>query len=111
MYMILLPRPLLDNTHRSKGPWFVVGKDLDANILYITNHYDSLQTESRRAFEVQNLNWISGSLPPQLQDGQEATLDVSVTVLVPHGPWCFRLAIYLLGVVALPLAWYGFVVG
>ena len=76
MTTLLLCRPLLDNVHRAKGPWFVAGKDMETNTLFITNHYDELTCASRRTFEVKGINWISGSIPTSLQGGDTAELQV-----------------------------------
>jgi tRNA-specific 2-thiouridylase len=45
--------------HLSGGPWYVVAKDAEKNIVYISNAWRSLET-ARDTFEVENLNWISG---------------------------------------------------
>lgn len=46
----------------SKGPWFVVGKDVAKNILYVTNGNESdwLYTDS---CIVTGVNWFSGCIP------------------------------------------------
>ncbi|MBD3270755.1 tRNA 2-thiouridine(34) synthase MnmA [Candidatus Peregrinibacteria bacterium] len=44
----------------SGGPWFVVKKDIDKNIIYISNQY--YQDKPRNTFEVEKLHWI-GSIP------------------------------------------------
>jgi tRNA (5-methylaminomethyl-2-thiouridylate)-methyltransferase len=45
--------------HLSGGPWYVVGKDTERNIVFISNAYRSLET-ARDTFEVEDVNWISG---------------------------------------------------
>lgn len=40
------------------GPWYVVGKDLDKNILYIS-HQIHQQERSQNEFEVGDFNWIT----------------------------------------------------
>jgi tRNA U34 2-thiouridine synthase MnmA/TrmU len=45
--------------HLSGGPWYVVGKKPEENIVYISNAWRSLET-ARDTFEVEGLNWISG---------------------------------------------------
>lgn len=40
----------------SGGPWYVVKKDIEKNIVYISNSYRSEQT-ARNTFEVSGLNW------------------------------------------------------
>lgn len=49
----------------SHGPWFVSGKDVDANRIYVT-HGDRLLEESRDRYEVGELHWIAG--PPERSD-------------------------------------------
>jgi tRNA-specific 2-thiouridylase len=41
----------------SGGPWYVIGKDVEKNIVYISNSYRSEET-ARNTFEVSGLNWI-----------------------------------------------------
>ncbi len=45
----------------SGGPWFVVGKDIEQNIIYISRENKSLREKSE--FSVGKFNWISGSKP------------------------------------------------
>ncbi|MCF7668164.1 MAG: tRNA 2-thiouridine(34) synthase MnmA [Verrucomicrobia bacterium] len=56
------------------GPWFVVGKDIDKNIVYVS-HKELLQESARSTFNVGNLNWIS--LPPT---------KTQLQLKVRHGP-------------------------
>ena len=46
----------------SGGPWFVVLKDIEKNIVYISNKYFS-DEKSRKEFFVSDFNWISGFKP------------------------------------------------
>jgi len=46
----------------SGGPWYVVAKDPEKNIVYISKQYYS-QEKSRDMFEVEKINWISGQRP------------------------------------------------
>ncbi len=43
------------------GPWFVVRKDIEKNIIYVS-HQDQLKEYARKKFNVCNMNWISA--PP-----------------------------------------------
>jgi tRNA-specific 2-thiouridylase len=45
----------------SGGPWFVVGKDVKQNLIYISRENKSLREKS--TFSVGKFNWISGSRP------------------------------------------------
>ncbi len=49
------------------GPWFVVKKDVERNILYIS-HKEHLEERSRRQFSVNNVHWIAG--PPTTDELQ-----------------------------------------
>jgi tRNA-specific 2-thiouridylase len=55
----------------SGGPWFVVGKDLSKNIVYLVNGVQPAETLGDR-FSVGNPNWILG-FPPK-----KTTLDVKI---------------------------------
>ncbi len=48
--------------HLSGGPWFVVSKSVDSNIVYISNDYHS-EEKTRDSFKVGNFNWFAGSAP------------------------------------------------
>lgn len=43
------------------GPWFVVKKDTDKNIIYISNNY--FEDKERNELDVENPNWFSGEEP------------------------------------------------
>lgn len=42
-----------------EGPWYVVKKDIDQNIVYIS-HSDQYLHQAKSTFEVSSMNWISG---------------------------------------------------
>ena len=46
----------------SGGPWYVVSKDIEKNIVFVSNKYFSPE-KARDEFKVGNLHWISG-VPP-----------------------------------------------
>ena len=46
----------------SHGPWFVQGKDIKRNIVYVS-HTDTLLDKARREYAVGNIHWICG--PPR----------------------------------------------
>lgn len=46
----------------SGGPWYVAAKDIQKNIIYISNKYFT-QEKTRDTFNVSNFNWISGQKP------------------------------------------------
>lgn len=50
----------------SGGPWYVVAKALEQNVVYISRHYYAPDKE-RRQLTVTQLNWIAGQPPVQTQ--------------------------------------------
>ncbi|KAA8497046.1 tRNA-specific 2-thiouridylase MnmA [Porphyridium purpureum] len=64
------------------GPWFVVSKDPQQNIVYVSNKYDA-EDKERDSFGVQHLNWIGRA-------SEEASLLETPTqdliVKIRHGP-------------------------
>ena len=46
------------------GPWYVVRKDIDANIVYVS-HSDKYLEHGRQTFTVADVHWISGHPPDQ----------------------------------------------
>ncbi|CAN6454114.1 unnamed protein product [Victoria cruziana] len=60
----------------SGGPWYVVGKDVDNNVVFVSRNYFSFD-KIRRSFKVGSLSWMSGSKPTQLDQ---------IRCKVRHGP-------------------------
>jgi tRNA-specific 2-thiouridylase len=56
------------------GPWYVTGKDIDSNIVYVS-HADRYRERARNRFKVHDLHWIAE--PPDKRELQ---------VRVRHGP-------------------------
>ena len=48
----------------SGGPWFVVNKDTEKNIVYVSKSYHD-EDKSRNTLEVNDFNWFSGEAPKQ----------------------------------------------
>ncbi len=67
-----------------KGPYFVAGKDVARNVLYVTNDLQKVELP-RRVFFVQKVNWISGVPPQALQLEGESGM-MSLDVKLRHGP-------------------------
>ncbi len=67
------------------GPWFVVKKDVDANVLYVSHGYDP-QTAYRQDFLIRHFHSLNGVMPPAGDDCQ-------VTIKIRHTPeyYCARL--------------------
>jgi tRNA-specific 2-thiouridylase len=52
----------------SGGPWYVVGKDIEQNRIYLSRNLE-IRDQLNKEFEVSNFNWIAGS-PPQKKNLQ-----------------------------------------
>lgn len=57
------------------GPWYVVNKDPDKNIVYVSRNYYA-EDKIRNTFEIQEINWFAGHVP----DNQEMLM-----VKIRHG--------------------------
>jgi tRNA-specific 2-thiouridylase len=70
----------------AKGPWYVVAKDQDRNIVFVSNRYEEEDfAKARSEFEVEDVRWIAGVSPKQSRDGvawKELRLDMKIR----HGP-------------------------
>jgi tRNA U34 2-thiouridine synthase MnmA/TrmU len=65
----------------ARGPWYVVAKDPEKNIVYTSNQYDEdVFTQARSEFHVENIHWIGGESP--LSDEGK----VRLTMKIRHGP-------------------------
>ncbi len=74
----------------SGGPWYVTGKDIDNNIVYISNSYRSEET-ARNVFTVSGLNWITGA-----KNNQQKTIN-NLHVKVRHGEKMYPCTIESIG--------------
>jgi tRNA (5-methylaminomethyl-2-thiouridylate)-methyltransferase len=59
----------------SGGPWYVVHKDIEQNIVYVSRHYYA-SDKQRDTFTIERCNWISGQQPEQR----------NVQMKLRHGP-------------------------
>lgn len=57
----------------SGGPWYVVSKDVEKNILYISKNYHESTVKLRDILKAVDCNWISG-FPPDLSQDIEVKL-------------------------------------
>eukprot|EP01033_Poteriospumella_lacustris_P003841 gene3842-2726_t len=64
--------PLLNNDNHHAGPWFVVSKDMEQNVLYVTNDMRFVDTP-RRLFHVPEVRW---QVAPPVGLAEGVTLDV-----------------------------------
>lgn len=62
----------------SGGPWFVIGKDIDHNILYVSRGYDAIQ-QYGNVVEMGDMNFISIDPMPKELDSLEITFKVRHT--------------------------------
>ena len=67
--------PVLQPRQASRGPWYVVKKDVGSNELLVSRSYQDADKE-RNNFYADNINWIAGA-PPQAS----GTLELRVKVL------------------------------
>lgn len=66
----------------SGGPWYVVCKDVERNVVFVSKNYRS-ENQQRNRFEFETPLWISGNWPRALGfDGAQAALRVKTR----HGP-------------------------
>ena len=66
------------------GPWFVVKKDVERNILYVSHGYDP-QTAYMQDIPVHDLHWLT--LPPQADDHTpQAEGGLRITFKIRHTP-------------------------
>lgn len=66
-------------TGLGQGPWYVVKKDIEKNIVFVSNKYHEEKTESRNTFYVGELNWIC-----------DAPKSEQLKVKVRHGPQAYN---------------------
>jgi tRNA-5-taurinomethyluridine 2-sulfurtransferase len=79
----------------SGGPWFVVRKDTDRNIVYISKNYYS-EEKQRDSFMVQDLHWISGKLPSLRIASAGRPEKNDLQVKVRHGELTYQCQLELL---------------
>lgn len=72
------------------GPWFVVKKDMEANVLFVSHGYDP-ETAYKKTFKVHDLHWLT-EVPAQAKN-QQTTMGetipqnwVAVTFKIRHTP-------------------------
>lgn len=69
----------------SGGPWFVVEKDIEKNIVYVSKNYHS-QDKNRSEVEVTNFNWFANEAPKK----------TNLQVKLRHGEHAYNCKIDLL---------------
>jgi tRNA (5-methylaminomethyl-2-thiouridylate)-methyltransferase len=67
----------------SQGPWYVVAKDPQKNVVFASNQYDQeVFAKARSEFHVENIQWIAGH-PPET-DGEDKKYQFDMKIR--HGP-------------------------
>eukprot|EP00978_Attheya_sp_CCMP212_P025684 scaffold83100_cov60-Attheya_sp.AAC.1 len=68
----------------AKGPWYVVAKDPDRNILLASNKYDEdTFSAARSEFYVEDIRWIAKQVPDEIQQGGNKG---RINMKIRHGP-------------------------
>lgn len=74
---------VLDPVATSRGPWYVVAKNPGKNLIFCSNKYDEdVFTSARSEFAVENIHWIIGTKPDELEDNGFYRLKMKIR----HGP-------------------------
>ena len=78
--------PVLFPKATARGPWYVVAKDPQNDIVFCSNEYDeSIFTAARSQFTVENIHWIAGEPPKHLIDETNRGL-IRLSMKIRHGP-------------------------
>ncbi|KAL9189651.1 hypothetical protein ACHAXT_009326 [Thalassiosira profunda] len=72
----------------ARGPWYVVAKDQERDIVYVSNRYDEEDfARARSEFEVEDVRWISGDAPIECRaDAGGGWKEVRMDMKIRHGP-------------------------
>ena len=68
------------------GPWYVVNKDVEKNIVFISRNYNEIK-QMRSSCWVEDLSWLSGYTPPL---GKEVALRVKIR----HGEFAYQARVH-----------------
>jgi len=71
----------------SGGPWFVIKKDVEQNIIYVSNGYDPV-TQYGKTINVQGFHFITEDVWGEFDDAREITFKIRHTPEFTHG--CIR---------------------
>lgn len=67
----------------SRGPWYVVAKNPEHNIVYCSNQYDEeIFASARSEFHVEDVKWVAGAPPESLKAGAAGRFEMKIR----HGP-------------------------
>ena len=67
------------------GPWFVVKKDVEQNILYVSHGYDP-ETAYKQDFLIRDFHSLNGAMPPAVGAAAPLTCSGGVTIKIRHTP-------------------------
>jgi len=74
---------VLDPLATSRGPWYVVAKDPDQNIVFCSNQYDEeIFASARSEFHVEDVKWIAGVPPGKMAGSGVGRFEMKIR----HGP-------------------------
>jgi tRNA (5-methylaminomethyl-2-thiouridylate)-methyltransferase len=71
------------------GPWYVVAKNQEQDIVYVSNRYDEDDfARARSEFELEDIKWISGEPPIETRDADSKAgwNEVRFDLKIRHGP-------------------------
>ncbi|MDR2385855.1 MAG: tRNA 2-thiouridine(34) synthase MnmA [Tannerella sp.] len=77
----------------SGGPWFVIQKDIENNIIYVSKGYDP-ETQYGRIINIQGLNFITEDIWGQFDDKKEITFKIRHTPEFTKGLVCRKGDLY-----------------
>lgn len=70
----------------AKGPWYVVAKDQERDIVYVSNRYDEDDfAQARSEFEVEDVRWLAGEAPMNAHH-EKSWHEVRLDMKIRHGP-------------------------
>ncbi len=73
------------------GPWFVIKKDVEKNILYVSHGYDP-EDAYKKDFKVHDLHWLTEAPRPEevptaaLSGAEQAAVTIPITFKIRHTP-------------------------
>ena len=75
---------VLDPLATSRGPWYVVAKDPDRDLVFCSNQYDEdIFTAARSEVHVEDIQWIAGAPPSQMTENSGVG---RFEMKIRHGP-------------------------
>jgi len=73
---------VLDPVATSRGPWYVVAKDPESDVVFVSNEYEEDRfTAARSSFAVENIQWTAGTPPAAVKNDSSRLI-----MKIRHGP-------------------------